>query len=526
MKKFNISTPKKAKKIRNQEFFKRGSYSLAITAIVLVGIIVANVLVGVLSGRFLLEFDMTSEKTNSFTKENAEFIKQIKDDVTITLCSNAENYTGGMMTYYAQDYGVYDNNATPYYRQTINLLQRYNDYNKNIKVEFIDTQSVEFSAIASTYSDETLKYGDIIVSAKKDGKERYKVVTFTDIYALTEGSASYYGESYTVNGNNIETAVTSAIAYVTAGEVKKAALITGHTKTDYTGAYVEMLKANNYDVEIISDSILTKIPEEFDIAIIVAPSSDFIGAEIEALSNFLDNDGKLGKGLLFFGDVYSPYLTNLYDFLAQWGVSVEEGVVYETNDGNYMPDDPTTIGTFSSGKDAIASNVNVCITGYNIPITPIFEEEGAILVTSLIETPTSDSAVVAPVGTAAGWSGAADQVPACYSGIIQSKKYNYDSEGEYLASYVMTFSSIEFIYSQYTEQASISNKDITLAVTERAAGAEDTGIQFVPKTITTESFANEVTEDSVRTISIIFIILLPLSMIALSIIVYFRRKNS
>ena len=54
--------PKKEKFLKNQALFKKGGYSIAITAIVLAGIIVFNILVGALSERFVLEFDMTAEK--------------------------------------------------------------------------------------------------------------------------------------------------------------------------------------------------------------------------------------------------------------------------------------------------------------------------------------------------------------------------------------------------------------------------------------------------------------------------------
>ena len=56
--------PKKAKKIKNQALLRRGGFSVAITAAVLVGIILINVLVSALSSRFVLEFDMTAQKEN------------------------------------------------------------------------------------------------------------------------------------------------------------------------------------------------------------------------------------------------------------------------------------------------------------------------------------------------------------------------------------------------------------------------------------------------------------------------------
>ena len=65
----------KVKKIKNQALLKRGGYSLAITAVVIVGVIIFNILVGTLSTKLGLEFDMSSDKVNSMSQENIDYIK-------------------------------------------------------------------------------------------------------------------------------------------------------------------------------------------------------------------------------------------------------------------------------------------------------------------------------------------------------------------------------------------------------------------------------------------------------------------
>ena len=54
-----------------------------------------------------------------------------------------------------------------------------------------------------------------------------------------------------------------------------------------------MLKINNYEVSVISDAIVTKIDDDIELVAIMAPTTDFIGSEIDVLSDFLENDGKL-----------------------------------------------------------------------------------------------------------------------------------------------------------------------------------------------------------------------------------------
>ena len=271
--------------------------------------------------------------------------------------------------------------------------------------------------------------------------------------------------------------------------------------------------------------MISSISDEYDAVIIAAPTTDFLGSELDAISDFLENDGKLGKGLIFFADAAAPYLTNLYDFLEQWGIAVGEGILFETNSQNHMPDDPMTMGSYPASSDnGITSGMNLCITGYNVPLTAAFETEGNITVTSLMSTP--ESVVAAPVGTDAGWTGADNYTKQGYSTVIEAQMSDYDDDNNKISSYVMAFGSVEFIKSEYNEQSSVANKNITLAAAERAVGAEDTGISFVSKTITDESFSDSVTESSAQIIRILFMFVLPIVCIALGIYIFIRRKNA
>lgn len=518
---------KRAKKLKNQAILRKGGFSIAITAAVLAGIIVLNVLVGALSKRFALEYDMTPQKENSMSDENIEYLKGLDTEVEITVCATPDDYEGGYMSYYAESLYSVSEDATDYYKQTIKLLDKYPVYNDKITLRYVDTQGTAFTEVSAKYSNEKLYYGDIIVSCTKNGSERYKVIGYEDIYHLSQDTtyAAYGYTLNTVDGNNVETAVTSAIAYVTSGKTKKVAVIKGHSRTDYTEDYITLLKENNYEVTELTEGMVGSISDEYDAVIIAAPNTDFLGSELDALSEFLENDGKLGKGLIFFADAASAHLPNLYDFLEQWGIAVGEGILFETNSQNYMPDDPTTMGTYpTDSENDITKGMKLCITGYNVPITAAYDAEGSITVTSLMSTP--ESVVAAPVGTDAAWTGADDYTKMSYSSVIQSEKMNYDDNNNEISSYVFAFSSVEFIKSEYNEQSSVANKNITLAAAERAVGAENTGFSFVSKTITDESYSDSVTDASLKTVRIVFMFVLPIACIVLGIYIFIRRKNA
>ncbi len=517
---------KKPRKIKNQALLKRGGYAVAITAAVLAGIVVLNVLLGVLAKRIPLEFDMTLDKKNSMSQENIEYIKEVDKEVTVTVCANESDYLMYMTNYAPQMYGVVNGDSS-YYDQTIMLINRYDNYNKKIKIRYVDTQDTEFTEITAKYPQEQIGYGDIIVTCKDDKAERYKVVNFQDIYLLEEDETyAAYGMSgyYSVVGNNIETALTSAIAYVTNNVDKKVAFITGHSKEDYTADYRQLLKNNNYEIDVISESILTKLSEDYNAVFIVAPTTDFLDAELDILSKYLDNDGKYGKGLVYFADAASPYLPNLSAFLAEWGIEVNEGIAFETNDKIHLPDTPTVFYSGAFADDEILNGMSLAVTGYNVPIGTAFESHNAITTTILFGT--SDTVVNAPVGTPNSWKDADKYTKESFATVLQAKRFNYDNDNNPIQNHVFAFSSIEFIHGEYSENSDLSNKKIAFKVAERAVGAEETGIMFDAKTIESETFGADVTEASRNIMLVIFMILLPLAMIGLGIFVYIRRKNS
>ncbi len=524
-KKVKKEKKERVKKLKNQFLLKKGSYSVAITALVIAGIILLNVLVSALANRVVLDYDFSTEKKNSLSQENIDYIKKVDTDVSVTFCGDEETYSD-YMSYYAQNSYNISTDATEYFNQTLKIVNKYAEYNKKIKLSFVDTQSSEFSKVSSQYSGESITYGDIIVSAQKGEVEKHKVIGFNDIYT-TEEDSTYASMGYTtanVTGNDIENALTRAISYVVSEKASKVAMITGHTKSDAASTYKQLLEDNNYEVTEISDKVLAKLSNEFDGVVIAAPSTDFIGSEIKVLSDFLDNDAKLGKGLICFTDVTAGYLKNFYSFLEEWGVEVEDGILYETDDNYHAAEDPTTLVSGPMSEDDLTTDMNMCITGYNVPLTAAFESQDSRKVTTLISTPQTTIAV--PKGTGADFKDAGKYEGKSYSTCIQSTQTTYVDGTKEANSYVTVFSSVDFINSEYNEYASISNKNITLKVAERNCGTTNSDISFVTKSITDESFADSVTEASSNIVRVIFMFLIPIITIIAGIIVFVKRRNA
>lgn len=508
-------------RVRNKALFKKGGYSLIITALVLSALILFNWLINVLSGKITLEFDMSADKINSISVENAEYIKNVKDEISVTVCGKRSTYKSELSEYVANTYNI--SGGEDYYDQTLYLIEKYHDYNNKIDVKFVGLQSTEFTALSQQYSSFNLTYGDIIVTCTKNGNTRVKHLTFNDVYIVYDptGYASYGYGYYTIAQNKIETALTSAISYVTNDEVKKAAVFTGHSKSDYSSSLRKLLSDNNYEVTAVSDVIISNISDEYDIIVIMSPTSDFLTSELDAVAAYLENGGEGGKGLMFFADASTPACPNLYGFLSEWGIEVGEGILFETNP-NFMVASSVRSALLTvpnAAADDIAENMRGFITAYNVPMNVSESAESSITATEIIQT--LDSVVTAPVGASDDWSDYPEGGGSVYAGVIQSKRTDLSDE-----SYIMAFSSTEYIESEWAENSSLQNKELVLAVANRAVGADYSEISFVEKSITEESYADSVSASDVERVRNIFMIIIPVVMVIIGIVVFIRRRNA
>lgn len=139
---------------------------------------------------------------------------------------------------------------------------------------------------------------------------------------------------------------------------------------------------------------------------------------------------------------------------------------------------------------------------------------------------TLDSAVIAPVGASSDWSDYTEDDTKQFDSVIQSVESDYDSDNNLLTSYVMAFSSVEYVQSTWASYSELCNQDIVMACTDRASHVGDTSMTFTSKVIENESFASSVTAGSSKAVNIIFMFVLPIAVIAVGIVIYVRRRNA
>ncbi len=522
----------KEKKLRSAFRLKYGTYATAITAIFIALIVLINAVVSVVCERYPLTVDFTTDKMYTVNEENIEFIKGVDYKVKLSVLFSEENYTNASVIYNTTQ--IYDATGGNYLKQTADLLKQYNKYNKNITVEFLDaTNQQVVSQVLEAFEDvdtSSLNYGDILVECYVDGEvkaPRRGIISLSDCYELeSEDDTGYYeamgyAVTQTVKGNNIEQAVANGIFKTANLTSISAAVITANSNSIYVEDFKKVCADNAITLETCGTITNTDF-SKYDVMIICAPIDDYTTLEIKAISQWLENDGKKGKTLLFFASATSPDLPNLYAFLEDWGIAVEKGYTYYSKDSRYYSTDRTNIYLESMLTDYTSSVDNSSygyIANYMVPISAVYEAKDTRSVEAILQT--SDMSTYKKPIDDSSWeaSGAGNNFPAM---MISKDEY----EGS--KSNVIVCSSADFLTNSFTTTKS-DNGNYALLINVLNNTSRNDEDKFVMETKvladTSGMFTTSTTNAQNIIIAIIFVGLIPLGLIATAIFVYIRRKN-
>lgn len=161
--------------------------------------------------------------------------------------------------------------------------------------------------------------------------ERSRYVDYYDIY---ESEYSYsdtagYTQSTAFNG---EGALSSAIHFVTSGQVITTYALEGHGESELASGLGTAVEEAGMTVNSLR--LLTKgdVPSDCRCLIINGPTADISSGEADILRSYLKNGGRL----LLLTDCTSESLPNLYGAMEDYGVKPVEGMVVEGNSNYFM----------------------------------------------------------------------------------------------------------------------------------------------------------------------------------------------
>lgn len=302
-----------------------GGMAVAVTALVAVGVVLLNVLVGVLYGRFPLRLDMTSDGRFSISQETEDMIAAVDRPVEIVAFFREKDIEDPTTT-------VTQLNTT--YKELHETWRQYElQSNGKVTVRYVDlTQQPTLITEYRKYGD--VQEGSILFRSGEGDSEKYRLRNINDFFTFETDS---YGYSITSFTSLVETMTASCVNAVISDKDLEVMLLTGHEENEMTvSALQELYEFNGYTVNQINLASAQEIGENVTTAIVAAPASDFSDAEITRLRDWLTNDGKLGRNLMVVVNslATSKDCPNLYEFLNDgYQIEVTDNQVVETEPG-------------------------------------------------------------------------------------------------------------------------------------------------------------------------------------------------
>lgn len=342
-----------------KQALRGGTYSLAVTAVVLAILIAVNVFVSVLPAS-ATKLDISASKLYSITSNTKAVVNNLTQDVTLYWVVQAD-----------KEDSVIEN-----------LLSKYDSLSDHIQVEKKNPDV--YPTFAAQYTDETVPNNSVI--AVSGDRSRY--ISYNDIYVQT---SDMYAYSYTTSFDG-EGAITSAIDYVVTETLPRMYVLEGHGETELPASFADAVEKENVQTQSLSLLTEDSVPEDAACVTIYAPQSDISQEEAEMLRSYTEKGGKL---LVIAGPVKGAELTNLYSLLTDYGVEPVEGIVVESDREHYAFGYPYVLMPDMQSDDITQSLMD---SRYH-PIFPVsqgLQVTDSSSVTTLLTT--SDTAFSKPAG--------------------------------------------------------------------------------------------------------------------------------
>ena len=274
--------------------FRSGGYAVLVSVIVVLVVVAVNIFVGQLPAT-VTKFDHTAQQLYTFSEQTEQLLKNLKDNVTLTLVAEK---------------GSEDATLTE-------LLNRYKALSDKITVNTVDPV-VQPKFTTQFTTDEVAANSVIVQSATRN-----KVVANDTIYQYD------YSNYYTTGNYDVsfagESALTSAIDYVTTEKLPTVYQLQGHGETALAGDLKTAVGNDNLDVKEVSLLALDAVPEDCSCLLINAPTSDLSSDETDKIIAYMDKGGRL----LLITDYTNKDRTNLTKLVNNYGVGMSGGIVVE-----------------------------------------------------------------------------------------------------------------------------------------------------------------------------------------------------
>ena len=284
--------------LRKQRW-KYGTVATVFTVIVIAAVILLNVVVGLLTDYYGINFDMTSEKRMTISDETVELLKGLEKEISINVIMTETEFR-------EQTYG----------NEMAEIMARYEvNAPDKIKVNYVDP--LRNPTFTQAYEAQvSLAKGDVVVKDETD-PDKAVFIKNEDLYYWYDNNHDQ------ISGVYVERRITNAIMSLTTEneEFPLAVILYGHGEYN-TDRYGELLRESNYRVAYVN-LLVNDLPEETSLVILSAPSTDYSEDEIDKLEKYFTTY----NNFIFLHSSAITRLENLELLFREFGVAFEEAVV-------------------------------------------------------------------------------------------------------------------------------------------------------------------------------------------------------
>lgn len=306
----------------NSRKLGHGISAVAITAIVVVAVILLNVGFGVLSDLGMWWIDLTSEKMYTLTDETVEMLDGTFRQVNAGRKESGEEDVTVDIIFCADPDLIKGNEKMRYIYYTARALEK--KFSDSIRVSTTNVWTNPSSVDRyRTNSYSAIYQSNIIVASGSEFR-----ITSIETYYTYDSDTSGDSEPWAYNA---EKKFVQSIVAVTRAESPICGITINHGEALATDAgraeyseFLNVIRNAGYEIRYLD---LTKeaIPENCRLLLTFDPQSDFLGeadlpqgktSELVQLGAFLDK----AYSYMVFVDANTPVLPNLEEYLEQWGI--------------------------------------------------------------------------------------------------------------------------------------------------------------------------------------------------------------
>lgn len=486
---------------------KHGAIAVAITAAVVAGVIIFNVVFALLADRFVWTIDTTQRDLISISDYSHGLLSRIdaeQNDYTIYFLADPDE----LENYELWGHSKGENNSTWGMSYIYNLAKLYEREYPFIKVEQLDMEE-DADYIRENF---TLTIGSVIspltvvIENRSNGLKNYRTYNRDDFFTISNDVMYFRGDDrftssiLSLSGDNPVAYFVEGHGENTGPEADEEDFGDAEQFADLFRELGYVVRKINLSAEDFPDTVEDETIGGAAVVVLYGPETDFTGEEVNRLRRFIN---KKNNNLMVFMDPQTEDTPVLDEYLEDfWGVEFEDNIVVaDTSDPNtssaLTEDGMTFYADYELDENSPGSALTSSLT--NLASLPgAFFSAARTIAMNLVWSDESESSYVpemstsyklgavykAPVLSAAEYS---DGSSVCFDDDIYDEYMSLYYDSKYEQMYDQYYESeYERVYEEYYESSLEDFEEEGLSEAEIEEECREYALQYIEDL--TESF--------------------------------------